>query len=434
MRRSIWFGVVCPGAVLAGTIVWALQTTSEVQVESVSVTTGSIAREVFATGTVQPITTVQVGTQVSGIVQTLAADYDSLVHAGQVLARLDPSLYESALEQARAALVQAQANAAGLTTAVESARTTLARSEALGTKQLITPSDLDAARAAMNEATANLRAGEANVRQAQAGVDQAAVNLAYTVIRSPIDGIVIDRSVDVGQSLAASIQSPVLFTIAADLTQMQVQVNIDESDIGALTPPQSAAFHVDAYPGEVFRGTLSQVRLQPLIDSKATVTTSPASSTATTSTTSPAPTTSSSTSPASPTSSATSTVVSYTAIVDVANADGRLRPGMTAEVTLGGAKRDAVIRIPNNALAFRPSSQVLLTLGEPHPVITNAPAVAGTTDTESRTIWEYEGKRLTPLAIHVGLADDQWTELLDGSIQPGDKLVTRAIVRQRSRF
>jgi len=422
MRRSIWLGVVCPGVVLAGTIVWALKTTSEVQVESESVTTGPIDREVFATGTVQPITTVEVGSQVSGVVQTLAADYDSLVHAGQILARLDPSLYDSALEQARAALVQAQADAAGLRTAAENARNILTRSEALAARQLITPSDLDAARAAMNEAAADLRGGEATVLQAQSAVDQATVNLAYTVIRSPIDGIVIDRSVDVGQTLAASIQSPVLFRIGADLTHMQVQVNIDESDIGVLTPPQPAVFHVDAYPDEAFRGVLSQVRLQPL--TSAASTTSPASPT------SP----SSPSSPASPTSNVTSTVVSYTAIVDVANPDEKLRPGMTAEVTLGCARRNAAVRIPNNALTFRPSSEVLLKLGESHPLIADVAAVAGGTDTESRTIWEYQGQRLTPIVVHVGLADDQWTELLNGSIQPGDKLVTRAVLRQRSRF
>jgi len=428
MRRSIWLGVVCPGVVLAGTIVWALKTTSEVQVESESVTTGPIAREVFATGTVQPITTVEVGSQVSGVVQTLAADYDSLVHAGQILARLDPSLYDSALEQARAALVQAQADAAGLRTAAENARTILTRSEALAARQLITPSDLDAARAAMNEAAADLRGGEATVLQAQSAVDQATVNLAYTVIRSPIDGIVIDRSVDVGQTLAASIQSPVLFRIAGDRTHMQVQVNIDESDIGVLTPPQPAVFHVDAYPDEAFRGVLSQVRLQPL--TSAASTTSPASPTSPSSPSSIA----SPSSPASPTSNVTSTVVSYTAIVDVANPDEKLRPGMTAEVTLGGARRNAAVRIPNNALTFRPSSEVLLKLGASHPLIADVAAVAGATDTESRTIWEYQGQRLTPIVVHVGLADDQWTELLNGSIQPGDKLVTRAVLRQRSRF
>jgi HlyD family secretion protein len=126
--------------------------------------------------------------------------------------------------------------------------------------------------------------------------------------------------------------------------------------------------------------------------------------------------------------------VSYTAIVDVANPDEKLRPGMTAEVTLGGARRNAAVRIPNNALTFRPSSEVLLKLGESHPLIADVAAVAGGTDTESRTIWEYQGQRLTPIVVHVGLADDQWTELLNGSIQPGDKLVTRAVLRQRSRF
>ena len=282
----------------------------------------------------------------------------------------------------------------------------LTRAEALSVKQLIPLSDLDAARLAMTDATAALAAGEAAedqaeaaVAQANAAVEQAAINLDRTIIRSPIDGITIERNVAVGQTLAASIEPPVLFRIAADLRRMQVQVQVDESDVAGLTPGEQATFEVESYRDETFRGTVSQVRLQPIATQTAAV-------------------------PAGPPGSATSTVpsiVSYTVIVDVANSDQRLRPGMTAEVALAGLRRENAVRIPDGALQFHPPPEVLHALGE-----------SETPTAGPETVWEFDGKQLTPIAVRAGLAGDGWTELVSGPIHSGDALVTSAVVQRRS--
>jgi HlyD family secretion protein len=390
---------------------------AEVQVSTASVTDGPMTRRIVATGSLQAVTTVEVGSQESGIVQSLLVDYNSFVRAGDVVARLDPSLYDAQYQAAQAALAQSQAAAAqarammaGFRTAVEDAQTKLARAESLAVRDLIPRSDLDAARIAADEANADLRAGLAGVSQADAAVlqakaalDQAAVNVDHTIIRSPIEGIVVDRTVDVGQTLAAAVQSPVLFRIAADLTRMQVQVSVDESDVGGLAEGESAAFSVETFPGEMFHGTVSQVRLQPVTEQTATATAV-------------------GTGAQTPQTTAVATVVSYTAIVDVANPDQRLRPGMTAEVVLSGPQRDHVVRIPNTALSFRPPPEVLSAIGEREPVIPRAK------EQGLREVWEYDGRQFTPIAVHAGLADGGWTELVSGDLRAGDALVTSASV------
>ena len=427
-RAMKWLGLVVSGTVVTGAAAWALHSTPEVQVERAPVTAGPITRRIVATGTVQPVTTVAIGAQVSGIVQSLDVDFDSIVRAGQVIARLDPSLYQAALDQARgsllqqqAALGQAQANLAGFQTAEADARIKLGRARDLAAGQLVTAADLDAAEIAVNEASADVRSGQAQVNdaraaidQARAGVDQASANLAHTVIRSPIDGIVIDRDFDVGQTVAAAMQAPVLFRIATPLAHVQVQVDIDESDIDGLTPGEPVTFEVESYPDEMFRGTVRQLRLQPVAEQTATARRSRLDG--------------------APTSSVVATVVSYTGIIDVDNPDQRLRPGMTADVVLDGARRERAIRIPNGAIAFRPTPETLQALGETEPSAVSAATHADDRSTQSRNVWEYDGTRFTPIAVQVGLADSQWTELLGGSIRPGDALVTGAVLRQRSRM
>jgi len=378
---------------------------------------------VVAVGSVQAVTTVEVGAQVSGVVQSLGVDFNSFVRAGQVIARLDPSLYQAALEQAQAGVLQAQAafgqaqaDLTGFQVAEDDARMKLTRAETLAASQVITEADLDSARIAVFEAGDFVRAQEAQVGetraaidQAQAAVAQASVNLDRTVIRSPIDGVVVDRDVDVGQTLAAAMQAPVLFRIATDLAHIQVQVDIDESDVAGLTEGEPATFEVESYPNETFTGTVKQLRLQPVAEQTATATTVPNS-------TAPAAT------------SLVSTVVGYTAVIDVANPDERLRPGMTAEVVLDGANRPNAVRIPNGALAFRPPVDVLQALRETEP-----PASALADDgTTVREVWEFDGTRFTPIHVRVGLADGGWSELLSGSVRPGDALVTSAILRQRT--
>ena len=427
MRRSFWFWLALIITVAGVAIAWAFRTTTEVQVSTAPVTDGQITRRILATGTVQAVTTVEVGAQVSGVISSLDADYNSLVHAGQIVATLDASAYDAQLretvaerEEADAALKRADADVAGFKTAVEDAQMKLTRAEALWDTQLIPRADLDAARAAAEEAKADLAAGQATVvqamaavDQAKAAVDQAAVNASHTIIRSPVDGIVVERAVDVGQTLAATVQSPTLFRIAGNLERLQVQVDVDESDVGGLTPGEPVTFDVDAYPGETFHGTISQVRVQPVAQQTATATVVGGGTTQ------------------APATSTVATVVSYTTIVEVANLDQRLRPGMTADVVLPVARREHAIRIPNGALAFRPGPDLLAAIGEVEPP---RPSPAGGADGAVRAVWEYDGRQFTPIAVRAGVADEGWTELVSGSIRPGDELVTGAVLQRRHRL
>ena len=393
-----------------------LRRTRHVEVSTAAVTEGAIVRRIVATGTLQAVTTVQVGAQVSGTIDSLDADYNSIVHSGQVLARLDPALFEAALREAAAAYARAQAaeqqadaDRLVAATSVNDARTKLTRAERLSARELIPRSDLDAARIAMDEATAGLQTAGSQVQLAGAAVDeanaavyQAKVNLDHTVITSPIDGIVVARNVDVGQTVASAFQAPVLFIIAADLKRMQVETDIDEADIGGIQEGEQAIFEVESYPDQMFEGTVTEVRLQPVVD-QTTGTQAAGSSTAT------------------PTTAPNGTVVSYATIVAVSNPDEKLRPGMTATVTLPGTRHDHAVRIPNNALTFRPPPEVLRALGQTSDFVP-----AATSEAQRRYVWRFDGLRFTPIAVGVGLADGQWTERVSGPLNPNDVLVTNA--------
>jgi HlyD family secretion protein len=282
----------------------------------------------------------------------------------------------------------------------------LTRAEALAAKQLIPQSDLDAARIAIDSANADLAAGvalvadeKANIDQARAAVKQAQINLERTVIESPINGIVISRSVDVGQTVASAYQAPVLFSIAADLERMQVEVDIDESDIGGIQPGEPAQFRVESYPNEVFTGKVQAVRLQPVAEQTTTTATN-------------------ATIAASPGTLAAGSVIGYATIIEVANPGEKLRPGMTATVTLNGSKVDNTVRIPNNALSFRPPAQLL------GAATGAAAATPEGSSADLARVWLYNGTQFTPLDVHVGLADGQWTQLQSGPLKPGDAVVT----------
>jgi HlyD family secretion protein len=292
------------------------------------VTRGDITDTVGATGTLQAVTTVQVGTQVSGTIQELYADFNSLVRKGQVLARLDPSLFHTQIEQARANLIRAQADLERLKVTLDDARTKLTRAQELWQRQLIPQSELEAAQVAVRSAEAQLRSSQAQVTQAEASLNQNEVNLAHTVISAPIDGLVVSRNVDVGQTVAASMQAPTLFVLAADLSKMQVVANLDESDVGRIRPGQPVLFRVDAYPAEDFTGTVSQVRLQPQV---------------------------------------VQNVVTYATVIDVPNPQLKLKPGMTANVNVEIARRSNVLRVPNTALRFRPTNEIFAALGQTPP-------------------------------------------------------------------
>src|SRR5690349_3683589 len=235
----------------------------EPQVTTLQVTRGDVIDQVGATGTLQAVTTVQVGTQVSGIVQDLYADFNSIVKKGQVIARLDPSILQTQLETAQANLVNAQANLERQKVALEDAQTKLQRARELAARNLLPKADLDTAEVTAKQAEAQLKSTDSQIVQAKAAVSKAQVDLDHTIITAPIDGIVISRNVDKGQTVASSMQAPTLFVLAADLTKMQVNANIDESDVGRMRPGQTVHFRVDAYPTEQFTGTVQQVRLNP---------------------------------------------------------------------------------------------------------------------------------------------------------------------------
>ena len=298
------------------------------EVTTVTVARGSIVDTVGATGSLEAVTTVQVGTEVSGTVQQLHADFNSIVRRGDVIARLDPSLFETQVGQARANLVRAEADLERLRVSIDDAKVKLARAEDLAARNLIPQSELEAAQVTLRSTEAQLRSSQAQMTQAEASLNQAEVSLNHTVITAPIDGIVISRAVDVGQTVSASMQAPTLFVLAADLTKMKVNASIDEADVGRIRPGQVVYFTVDAYPGEDFEGRVSQVRLEPLV---------------------------------------VQNVVTYATVIDVPNPDLKLKPGMTATVTLEIARRDDIIRIPNTALRFRPTSDTFFALGLPEP-------------------------------------------------------------------
>ena len=300
------------------------------EVSTVALARGDVVDTVGATGALEAVTTVQVGSQVSGIIDALYADFNSIVREGEVIARLEPSLFESQVEQSRANLARSEADVARLTVALDDARTQLRRSEELAAQNLIAASELEAAQVAVRSAEAQLQSAEASVIQSRASLNQSEVNLGHTVITAPIDGIVIARQVDVGQTVAASMSAPELFIIAADLTEMQVIANIDESDVGRIRPGQPVTFTVDAYAAEEFEGTVSQIRLEPVV---------------------------------------LQNVVTYATVIDVPNNDLRLKPGMTATVTLEIARRENVLRVPNSALRFRPTPDMFAVLNQPVPEI-----------------------------------------------------------------
>jgi HlyD family secretion protein len=276
---------------------------------------GDVVEVVGATGTLEAVTTVQLGSQVSGTIQKLYADFNSTVRKGQVVARLDPSLFEARLGQARANLLAARANVERARAEVDDARQKYDRARELAQEKLLPTSDLETAKATYDGAVAQLKANEAAESQAQANLNQAQLDLSHTIIDTPIDGVVISRNVDVGQTVAASFQAPVLFLIANDLTQMRVNASVDEADVGRVREGQEVDFHVDAYPEREFKGRVEQVRLNP---------------------------------------TSVQNVVTYNTIVAVDNRELLLRPGMTATVSIVVRKAENALRLPAAALRFRP--------------------------------------------------------------------------------
>ena len=283
------------------------------EVTTTTVSVGDVHQTVQATGTLEAVSTVQVGSQLSGRIAELLADYNSVVRKGQVIARLDPSIFEAQAAQSRATLTRVRAQVERARVQREDAAHKLARAKELSARQLLAASDLDTAQSTYDAADADWKSAQADVVQAEASLSQSEVNLEHAVIRSPIDGIVISRSVDVGQTVAAAMQAPTLFVIANDLSRMQVNASIDEADIGVIRPRQDVRFKVDAFPDREFEGRVVQVRLQPTV---------------------------------------VQNVTTYTTVIEVPNPDLALKPGMTASVTIDVAGRTRVLRVSGGGAAL----------------------------------------------------------------------------------
>jgi HlyD family secretion protein len=370
----------------------------KVSFETKPIERGSVVAKVTASGTLSALVTVQVGSQVSGRIKDLMVDFNSQVKKGQVIARIDPQLFSATLEQSRASHVAAQADLEKARVQAAEATRQYERTKALAAQKLVAEADLDSALANAEAAKAQVSATAGRLALAQAALNQARVNLGYTTITSPIDGIVISRSVDVGQTVAASLQAPTLFVIAEDLRKMQVNTSVAEADIGKLRDGMPATFTVDAYPQQKFEGRVRQIRNA---------------------------------------AQNVQNVITYDAVIDVDNPELKLKPGMTANVTFVHAEKSDVLVVPNAAMRFRPTPEMLGepaggTAGAGGPV--SAPPAAGTRGprgapiTNVRTVWVLRGGKPSAVEITVGLTDGSRTELVEGALQAGDALVVDAAV------
>jgi HlyD family secretion protein len=376
---------------------------------------GDIQNVVQATGTINAVTMVQVGSQVSGTIQTLYADFNSHVKKDQVVARIDPSLFQGALLQAKADLADGRANLIAAKANLEKAKAASAQAKldfdrytSLASDGVIPTQQLDTARATFQTDEAAVGAAQAQVTQAVAQVQQkvaavtvAQTNLDHTIIRSPIDGTVVARSVDVGQTVAASLQAPTLFTIAQDLTKMQVYVSTDESDVGTIHAGQEVNFDVDAFPTQRFKGKVSAVRLN---------------------------------------ATTVQNVVTYTTIVDFDNPEMKLFPGMTAYINIPVATANDVVKVPNTALRYTPdlttdelaaayaNNGITATAGKGRKSGQQQAQTSGQAPAMLAVIWKMEAnKQLEPVQIKLGITDHTTTEVaqvLKGSLSAGDQVIT----------
>ena len=468
-RLYRWAFAVVIAAAAIGAIVAMVVTTRDrerVQVQAAEVTSGPIARRVLVSGTLEPARRVEVGSQVSGTIASLPADFNMRVKTGQVLARLDPASFQARLAEAEAGLAKAEAECARRQAALDDATMKLQDAQTLAGDQQLARAELDIARTTMRQAAADVKGAEADIAAARAAVTQARIGLDRTIIRSPIDGVVIGRHVEVGQTIAASVHAPVLFTIG-DLRRMRLLAEVPEGEVGGVQRGSQVRFDIESIGGHSFTGTVAEVRLAPQVaasTASSAGTTSNASTSATTApvatfgsssaatgsnsqpagSTTPGGTTSqpaaqtSSLSPAAMTTSArqaaaTIGVITYIAVIDVDASSEDIPPGGTAIVTLAGSERAQVVRIPNNALTFAPSTDSLAAVDQEPPVLNRADAAAlKQTGTRKGYVWKFENNRFVPIPVETGIADDAWTELVSGDVRPGDRLITAAVPLRRS--
>jgi HlyD family secretion protein len=427
--KSKWLiliGVVVVAGVIAA---FGLNRGTQIQHFTAKVERGDIHDVVEATGTINAVITVQVGSQVSGTIAKLNVDFNSRVHKGDIVALIDPALFQGALLQASADLDSAKANLIAAKANLEKAKAASQQTKAdyeraaqLTTDKIMSQQQLDLAKANYDSANAGVGAAEANVTQAEAQVSQKAAaltvaqtNLNYTVIRSPIDGTVVARNVDVGQTVAASLQAPTIFTIAQDLTKMLVYTKTDESDVGNIKPGKAVTFKVDAFPKDTFRGLVSQVRMNP---------------------------------------TTVQSVVTYDTIIEFANPELKLFPGMTAYVTIPVDTVQNALKLPNTALRYKPpmTTEEILAIykqygiegGERSQTADNLAAAGSGAQagpsvqnlprapkTDTAVVWKlHPDNTIEPVRVSVGITDHGYTEvkaLLKGSVKEGDDVIIRSV-------
>jgi HlyD family secretion protein len=413
----------------------ALKPRAKTQYFTAKVERGSVHDVVEATGTINAVVTVQVGSQVSGSIARLNVDFNSRVHKGDVIALIDPALFQGALAQASADLDNARANVIAARANLDKARAIAFQAKAdydrtaeLARSQLASQQQLDLAKATYDSEASAVGAAAANVTQAEAQANQKAAalavaqtNLNYTVIRSPIDGTVVARNVELGQTVAASLQAPTIFTIAQDLTKMLVYTKTDESDVGNIRPGKPVTFKVDAFPKETFRGVVGQVRMNP---------------------------------------TTVQNVVTYDTIIEFANPDLKLFPGMTAYVTIPVASVENALKVPNTALRYKPplSLEETRALFSKYGVSVDAstadtgasgagggkPKVADGSPSGPRpaardvaVVWKLHPGRaeIEPIRVSLGITDHAYTEVtktLEGKLEEGDELVIRSVSSKSS--
>lgn len=350
---------------------------------------GSLSRLVVATGTVNPVTTVQVGSYVSGPIKEVFVDFNSAVKNGQRVAQIDPRPFTVKVRQAEANLTTARAQVEKDKADLNFKRQVLKRTRELFERNLVARQEVEAVERDHDQAQAQLELDQARIEQSIAALEEAKINLGYTDIVSPVDGIIVSRNVNVGQTVASSFQTPVLFLIARDLTEMQVNTNVSESDIGIVAEGQRASFIVDAYPERTFWGAVSQVRNSPQI---------------------------------------VQNVVTYDVVVSVDNPDLSLKPGMTASLSIISARRDHVLKVPLAALRFHPpieGGNDKRNGQRPDRGQSDMQATEERKEEARRQVWvQTDGQDLTPVPVQIGISDDTYAELINDTLQEGDRVIT----------
>jgi HlyD family secretion protein len=388
MRRFFLISaVMLVGLAIGGYVFFNGERKTPIRYRTAVIERGSVVSIVTATGSIVPVVSVQVGTQVSGMIKSLHADFNSVVKAGDIVAIIDPEPFRARRDQAASNVEMAKANVARAKNEQAQRQRELNRARSLAVQEFVSQHDVDMAVTNAQGADAQVNVSMAQVKQAEAALNAAELDLKYTTIRSPVNGIVVARNVEVGQTVAASFATPNLFLIALDLTKMQVDTNVSESDIGGITEGKEATFTVDAYPGIPFAGTIRQVRLAPI---------------------------------------AVQNVVTYNVVIGVDNKDLRLKPGMTANVSIVVAQRDKVLKVPNAALRFVPPKSELVASRPMEGTIARegvgrmAPGGGPT----GRPIWK-QAENGEPLATRVqtGISDGTYTEIIAEGVAAGDEVI-----------